>query len=267
MKVFDFEDYRKYISARLAAMPFQGRGELSKIAKELGVNSSFLSQVLNGAKNFSLEQIYVLGEYLQMNETEIHYLGELVNLERASKKNYKLFLKRRLDRIKNEVRAREGIPPVDQPLDERNQAVFYSSWKFSAVQLLTGIEGFQELERIAERLEIGVSEAKSILEFLVGCGLCVTNGEQYQIGARRTHVTESSPLRPRHLLNWRIKAFTDINQNAKDCLFFSAPMRIDEATYFKIVKAVRELIQNTNTLIDQADDQTVACLNIDLFKF
>lgn len=267
MKAFDFDDYRKFVLSALDSRPGGGRGELTKIAQLLGVNSSFLTQVLRGPKNFSQEQAFLLAGYLGLDELETRYLSDLVSFERASKAPYKDFLRRRLEKLRNEARWKAGVPPIDQPLDERSQTIFYSSWQYSAVQLVSGMLEFQTPQAIAKRLKMDDQTVRGVLSFLVSCGLCVTDGERYGVGTRRTHLPDGSPLRPRHHLNWRLKAMDQMPKASAEDLFFTGPMRIDEATFAKIRKILENAVKGANALVDSANDETLACLNVDWFRF
>jgi uncharacterized protein (TIGR02147 family) len=267
VSIFNFQDYRKFIAVVLEGLPGKGRGEQAKIAQALGVNTSFLSQVLKGTKNFSQEQAFLLGQYFGFNELETRYLEEMVNLSRAGKSAYRKSIEARLEKMGIEAKRKEGIPSLDQPLDEPNQAIFYSSWQYSAIQLLTGIERLQTPDAIAQRLKIDQKSTQQILDFLTLCGLCTNESGRYQVGTRRTHLTDHSPLRSRHHMNWRLKAIDHFPISNPGDLFFTGPMRVDAPTLEKIEKLLRELLKEVNGLIDQASDETVACLNIDWFKF
>jgi hypothetical protein len=94
-----------------------------------------------------------------------------------------------------------------------------------------------------------------------------TDGERFKIGPRRTHLDRNSPLRSRHHMNWRMKAMEKMSKNADEEFFFSAPMRIDQVTYEKISELLQSLVKDVNNKIDEAQDEQVACLNIDWFKF
>lgn len=252
---------------KLESLPSRGRGEQAKIAEALGVNTSFLSQVLKGTKNLSQEQAYLLAQYFKLDDLETRYFYEMVNLSRAGKPSYRKFIQTELAKMANEARQKAGLPSPDQPLDEPNQAIFYSSWQYSAIQLLTGIESLQTNELIARRLKLDEKTTQQILDFLTLCGLCNRDGERYRIGARRTHLPDHSPLRSRHHMNWRLKAIDHFPKAIPGDLFFTAPMRVDQPTLEKVEILLKNMVKEVNGLIDQASDETVACLNIDWFKF
>ncbi len=266
MQVFAFDNYRKFIEAKLESLPQGGRGELGKIAHHLEVNNSYLTQVLNGDKNLSQEQGFLLADYFKLGELETRYLNALINLDRATKAAYRKFLRNELELIRVEASGATGIPPLDQPLDERNQAVFYGSWVPSAVQLWTGVTGCQTLKALQEKLKLDEKHLRDVLNFLVSTGLCTTDGTHYQVGTRRTHLTESSPLLNRHHMNWRLQGFEHMKQPKPQDYFYTAPMRVDKETAIRIEKKIRSFMKEVNSMIEEAGDETVACLNIDWFN-
>lgn len=60
MSLFDHDDYRAFLRAHLKQLPKRGRGELSRMASALGTNSTLMSQVLGGGRDFNSEQTYSL---------------------------------------------------------------------------------------------------------------------------------------------------------------------------------------------------------------
>ena len=265
MQVFAFENYRKFIQAKLEASTYLGRGELGKIANHLEVNNSYLTQVLNGDKNFSPEQGFLLANYFQMNELETRYFNALITLDRATKTVYKKFLLSELEKMRQEANGARGIPPIDQPLDVGSQATFYSSWIYSAVQLWTGVEAFETAEALQEKLKLDKKTVKEILDFLVLTGLCTTDGTRFKVGKRRTHLSEDSSFLKRHHMNWRLQGFDRMENKNPSNYFYTAPMRVDKKTAAKIELKIRDFMREVNSMISAAGDETVACLNIDWF--
>jgi uncharacterized protein (TIGR02147 family) len=154
MRVFEFAHYIEFIKAKLGSTPNHGKGELAKIARHVGVNASFISQVLSGSKNLSAEQAFHIADFFGLDELEKKYFIELTNLSRTTNVKFKKFIREQLQTLREAALLTDGIATDDQPMDERSQAIFYSSWAYSAVQLLVGVDGFQTPRTVAQRLGI-----------------------------------------------------------------------------------------------------------------
>ena len=267
MTVFDFEDYREFLKAITHKLSSEKAGEMSRMAKALKVSTSFLSQVLQGNKNFSHDHAFLLSKYLRMTDFEHRYLIELVNLARATHPELKEITRVHMKEYRDRAYPLSGIPSAGQLLGEKEQAIFYSDWQHIAVQLLTGIKGFQTVEAISKRLGIEAAAAKQILNFLTDVGFCVRSGQTFGVGTRRTHLEKRSSLRSRHHSSWRLKSLDHFNNESEDEVFFTFPMRIDEETFALLSTRLKELMKEINALVAKSGNETLACCNIDFFRF
>lgn len=267
MKIYQFSDYRHYIRFYVDSKSESTHGMMTAIAKTIAVSRPFLSQVMAGSKNLSHEHAYALSQFFKFDFYETRYLYELVSLSRAATPEYKKAIILEMKRIKDEALSVRGDLKDEQPLDERNQAIFYSTWQYSAVHLMSGLEGGRTAEQISERLEISLSAVKANLRFLVETGLCETDGLKYFSGKRRTHLSKKSAFNSRYQTNWRLKAIEHLSRDAENDLFYTASVRIDEKGYLKIMHSLKELIREVSVTIDESDDTTLACLNLDWFTF
>ena len=201
-----------------------------------------------------------------MPELEYRYFAELIRLERAQNHELKLLIKGQMDEIKERAQGLMGSKNAGQ-LDEKNQSIFYSSWHYSAVQLASGIESLQTLDAVSSKFSLDPTTTKKIFEFLVEIGFCTIEGERFKVGTRRTRLDQKSPLRSRHHANWRLKAIDQFNVNSTDEIFYTFPMRIDSLTFSKLRGLVLNLIEQSDDLVSKSGNETLACLNIDWFKF
>jgi hypothetical protein len=95
VRVFDYDDYRQFLADRIASLPGNGRGELSRIAKAIRVHTSLMSHVFKKSKNLSREQALNISLYLGLSDEEAEYLLCLVDIERAGTQSLRGFLVRR----------------------------------------------------------------------------------------------------------------------------------------------------------------------------
>ena len=95
---FEIHDYRTLIKNYLETLPNKGRGELAKIARHLEVNSTLVSQVMSGSRDFSHEQALELSQYMGLSELESEYFILLVQLEKAGTQNLKTYIRKQIGR-------------------------------------------------------------------------------------------------------------------------------------------------------------------------
>lgn len=267
MKVFEYADYREFLVQTLQRMPRKGYGQLAKIAQALDINPSVVTLVMKGEKHFTLEQAADLAAFLELSELETEFLLALVGHARAGKKNLKAALERKMEKLKAQAESLKDRLPPKAELTEEAKAVFYSHWYYSALRMLSAIDGKQTPEEMARHLGLPKQKARAALDFLLRHGLCVEEGGKIRVGAQSTHLGEKHPLVSRHHANWRERAITSLDRQGEHELFFTSPATIGKSDIPKVRKILMDAIEEAFKVIDPSPCEEALCLNIDWFRF
>lgn len=267
MTLFEFSNYRAFLKSHIKGLPRGGRGELTKIAHSLKVNTTLISQIMGGLRDFTTEQAYDVAVYLGLTELESEYFTLLVQIEKAGNPRLKSFLQKKLSSIKSESLKVEKRFEHDKKLSEEDKSIFYSSWLYSAIRLFcsTQPEG-KTLEEITEKFQITNAQALAHLRFLVKTNLCTQKSGKYQMGVQLTFVEQGSPHLLKHHSNWRLKALQKSETLATDELMITAPMSIAEKDFAAIRETLTQLISSLSKTIKDSPAEEIACLNIDFFR-
>lgn len=84
MTTYDYIDYRKYLKAAVLAKKASSPSiNFSRIAEEVGVQRSYLSQVFGFKCHLNSDQLYVIAKKLGLGEKEIEYLLILLDVEKS----------------------------------------------------------------------------------------------------------------------------------------------------------------------------------------
>ncbi|MDD4974823.1 MAG: TIGR02147 family protein [Bacteriovorax sp.] len=261
--LFNMTDYRAYIEAWARA---KGRGEYRRISLALNMHTTLVSQILNGKKSLTEEQATKLCDYMRLNPLETDFFLKLVQIERAGSEQLKNIFSRHLKQIRNQANEISNRVPESKELTEQDRAIFYSSWHYSMIRLLTMIKGKQTAEEISVYLGISISRVQEILSFLASRGLCrLTNG-RYVRTEQNTHVEARSALAIRHHQNWRSKSLELHEKMSSDDLAFTAPISIAKKDIQKIKKILLETISEISTLVEGSPSEEIVYLGIDCIK-
>jgi len=247
-------------------MPKRGRGEYRKIAETLRMHPTLVSQVFKGNKDLTREQALDLSNYLGLGELETDYLVTLVDFARSGTSELKGRMKKHIEKLRVQSLKLSARLPTETQLTEEARAIFYSNWYYSGVRLLTSIQAYQSVDRIAEYFGISKSKTGKILDFLLRNGLCVLDEGNIKMGPRQTHLEAESPLVQRHHTNWRLKAMQRYENLTESELCYSGPMSIAEKDFFKIREMISQLIQDATKIATTSREETLVCLNVDWFK-
>jgi uncharacterized protein (TIGR02147 family) len=262
--LFMMDDYREYVRSWVKA---KGRGEFRRIAQSVKMHTTLVSQVFRGYKCLTEEQASRLCSHMSLTPLETDYLLTLVQIERAGTEDLKAIYQRHLMQIRKQTTELRNRVPDSKVLKESDRAIFYSSWQYSAIRLLTEIEDYQSPDKIASHLDLSISRVKEILTFLVSRGLCsVLPDGRYTRTGKNTHVEAGSPLAIRHHQNWRAKALDFQERMTANDLAFTAPVSLSHKDAPKIRALLADTISEIAKIVENSPAERVVYLGIDWMK-
>jgi len=167
-------DFRAFLEQELGRRSSANPNySLRAFARDLGVDSSFLSKLLNGKRSMTARTILTLAPRLSLSEEQIQNFVQGANGRR-----------RRYPLNSLEIQTLQEIEDqrVAQMLD----------WYHMAVMALFDVKGFQASATwIAERLGIEVTQAQQALDDLMGTGLLCQNAQGEWIRQIDRHTVSS----------------------------------------------------------------------------
>lgn len=266
MRVFEFDNYKEFLTAWIENRPKKGRGELQKISKHLNIHSTMVSHIVRGDKHLSLEHGCSLAEYLGLNDLETNYFLTLIQFDRAGSHLLRKRIQKNLEELKNKSQQIKNRLPSSAELKEEDKAIFYSHWLYSALRLTTTIPEHDDRRKLLESFNFPANVVNEMLDFLLAKGLCVEENEQIKIGPSKTHLSKESPLVWKHHQNWRIKAFDRHQKLEDEELFFTSPLTISKKDMAVVREKIVQLIEQVSSVVDETEPERLACLNIDWVK-
>lgn len=266
LNIFDFSDYREFLKAWIEEAKSQKTSNLSRLAEALGVHSTFLSHVLSGSKNLSLEQATTLSEIIGQTKLEREYLFALLQLEKAGTHTLKTYWQEKLKEISIEKNKLSRRFKDHRELTDTDRAIFYSNWLYVAAFLASAINDGQTLDQVAQRLHLTRDKAEEILTFLAQVGICKEEKGVFSLGNTHVHVPNESPFVVKHHTNWRMKAIQKMDSRQKEELFFTSPMSISKKDFEVLREKLNVAIKEVVDVAKESPAEEIVCLNIDFFR-
>lgn len=267
MDVFSYNDYKTWVRETVSAMPKGGRGQYKAMAEALSMSTVMISQIFNGERQLSLEHAWQLRKFFGWTELEAKYFLSLVQVERAGHHELKSFFEQQAETIRRQSQDLKTRLPQNVKLSEEQKAVFYSRWYYSAVRLAVTLPGTTTPHIISQVLELPVGLVSEALEFLLHHGLIKKENDGYKLTSRRIHLESKSPFIQTRHTSWRLKAIHHMTEIRDEDLFFSAPMSIPSDNINVLRKELVGLIDSLGAKVKGGPVDSLACLNIDLFRF
>jgi uncharacterized protein (TIGR02147 family) len=265
--IYEFQDYKIYLNHWVSKQPKAGHGEYRRIAKDLGVSTTMISQVFKSDKHLSLEMGAELCDYLNLSEDESEYLLLLLEFQKAGSYKLQQRLKKQILKRQDRAQKLENRLRKDADLSEENKAVFYSSWIYSAVRLLSDISTYNDSLEIAKRLNLDKNLVEKVIDFLLDQKLCTRQGGKLKMGPTSTHIGTSSLLLSKHHQNWRLQGFNKMILNDNNNLFFTGPLVLSKELADEIRMQLPNFIQETIAKVHSSKSEVVRCFNIDWYEY
>ena len=260
MSSLEYVDYKVFIKSSLR------HGRQVEFAKYLNCQSAFLSQVLRGKPNLSLEQGFLATEYFNMGKAEADYFMLSLQLGRSGSVKLKSYFRKKMDNLREEhSRVDSKIGNFDT-LDELSKAVFYSSWKYALVHVLLSVPSTDQMKLIQSYTGFAKAEINSCLEFLSSSGLIALGKGGWKPTKKRIHISPEDPLIGLHHKNFRHLAARELEERKEMAFHFSAAMALSASDCEKIKTILLNAIEKTEQVLKPSPEETLRVLNIDFFK-
>lgn len=264
--VFLFKDFRKYLLDILNS-PAAERGIQARWATATGCQPAYMSHVLKGRAEFSLEQAEALTNYLGMTPKEKDYFLLLVQMSRAGTPSYKSYLKGKIELQKAEYDNLKQRVNIESKMNLEDQILYYSRWQYSAVHMCVMLPEMNNAQKIAQRLSLSVPETEEALDVLLRMSLISKMSGGWKVQKSAMHLENDSPLLKTLHTQWRLKSIDaiSIHKNQRD-LRYSGCVALGKSDVEKIKELLTQAVEQSISQILPSPEETLAVLNIDFFE-
>jgi uncharacterized protein (TIGR02147 family) len=267
--IFNYREYKKYLNETISRRPRGGRGVRSEMAAALGCKTAYISQVLGGPANLSLEQADFLNRYLAHSREESAFLLLLVQHERAGTPSLRTYFHEQIEATVARRLVLKDRLDVKKTLDRSDQAIYYSAWYYSAVHVLLTLPGMRDRDSIARHLGLPAEMVGQVIDFLVSVGLATVGDDGLRVGTTRIHLESDSPMISKHHSNWRIQAIRALESATRKRdhdLHYSSVISISEADRVRIKSLLVSEIERIKEVVRTSPEEGLHCLSLDFFE-
>lgn len=265
ISVYNYKSYRSFFKAWLDQQQ-SSFGLLSQIAKALECQNSHLTRVLKEEVHFTMDQAFRLTDFKKLTESETSYFLRLVEYERSGDLKFRERLKRELSQLKKE---HENLSKRhnDQMIQSKEfESIYYSSWIWSAIHVITDIPTYQTAEAIAKRLSLDEKLVRSILEKLETYGLVKKKSSKWVFAGGALHLPKTSPMNSVHHGNWRTQAVQHVQNPENDDLHYAIVQGVSYEDADKIKQLFLDALTEYRKIALPSVSQELMCLTLDYFK-
>lgn len=264
--VYSFSDYRSFLGEALD-LRNKGNGRLARLAAFLKVHPSRLSRILKGPDHATSEQAFLMAQFLGLSLPEKSYFVCLVNLERAATPSYRAHLQQEMEEIRAQNLLASPMLAPDKKLRYCDEQLFFSSYVYQAVWLMSAIPGCGDPRYMAKKLKIDEESIAQIAKFLVAVELCRWDGSILAVGPRSIRLESDSPFLETFLQNWRLRSVEIVSSRKPSDFFHSEAMAVGSGVAERVKELLKETVAQIREMLKEAPADDGKCLNIDWFQF
>lgn len=265
MQVWDFLNYRKYLLSRLGPEGSRS-GSRKELAAAIQVHTTYVSQVLKGKAEFSLEQAEAINTFFGHTEEEGEYFILLLLQDRSGSAKLKKRFESKIQKMRDERLNISKRLQADTAISEKDRERFYSSAIYGAAHVLCSLPQYRTVASLAEALQIPKVRVAEIVDFLLRIGVMKTEKDQLVPGPRHVHLGNESEMILKHHINWRMHCISNLQFLDKEDLHYSACLSISHDDAFRVKEALLETLKKTVSIVGESKIETGYVLNFDFYK-
>ncbi len=259
--IFQYSDYKTYLRDLSAAR----RGFRSRMAEAASCQNAFISQVLNGKRELSLEQAEATGRYLGHRPNEQKYFLLLVEYSRAGTESLRSFFSKQLQEVRDREFVLKDRIKSEKKLTNTEQSIYFSCWYFAAIHISISTSSAHTKTALAEQLKLPMKTVSEALAFLQSIGLIQDHKGHYSPTIKSLHLGTDSPFLKLHHVNWRLQAIEAINDGSED-LHYSSVISLSRQDALKVKRLLVQTIEQVKSEVRGTVPEQPLCFNLDFFE-
>ena len=266
ISLFDYRDYRDYIDAQLEELSQGKRGLKGELAKAIGSQNAFVSQVLGKHAHFNLEHGEKVNRFFGHSEEEAHFFLLMVSRTRAGTRTLEDYFERQMQQVIQSRLVMKNRFKVTDVLSDADKATYYSSWIYGAIRVLLTVPAFRTRDAIAKRLGLAAATIGNALDFLSSRGLIEEKERAFLPTTTSMNLGTDSPLLGRHHTNWRMQAIAALDEVRTGDLHYSSVISMSRDDAFRIKKLLVDFIEEVRGIYAASPEEDAFVFNADLFR-
>lgn len=239
------------------------------MARAAGCDRTYLSQVLGGKAQLTVDHALGLSDYFNFLDAEEDFFIRLVLLERAVSPKAKEKLKLKIETLASEnltlshsLATKASSPNKQMTEDQFNQ--YYSNPNYAAVHIATSVPNLSSVEKLASRLRLENKTVHDILDDLIKMGLVKQSKNGFRHSETNLHIPKGSPLTSLQHINWRNKATS--HMASKESVHYTSVFAISQKDFQTLKSQILEFIQAQRKDISASGAEDIFCFCCDFFK-
>lgn len=266
ISIYEYRDYKRFITDWIEQSPHKGRGLRKHLAQAIGCQTAFITHVLAGDYNFSLEQAESCARWMGLSEGDSEFLLLLVMHQRAGSKALEKIFQKQISQKREQNTVLKKRVEISETLSLEDQATYYSSWHYAALHMALLNPQLQSIDSLQKYFQLPTAQLHSTLEFLQSRGFIKLEKGVFKVLKPVLHLELASPLIRQYHTQWRLKAVEALGRKDLENLHYSGVISLSQEDYEWVREKLSQLLKEVVERLKVSPDEKLACLNFDWFQ-
>jgi uncharacterized protein (TIGR02147 family) len=238
-------------------------GYQSQLARVLGCNRSFITQILGGKAKLTADHAYKLSEFLNLEPDTTSYLLDLIHLERAHSKELQQFYD---ERLRSQRESQSVVISSANISSEEFNSIYYSAWFYAVIHLIVDIDHYKKPQAISDLLSIPIKVVRKSLKTLENLGLVTSKGGVWEVTDNAIHLSKKSIYSKINHSNWRQQAISKLQASDEENFHFTGIYTLSKKDSDKLKALIQGFILKAESIVEPSTSEEVIALCIDYFR-
>lgn len=262
----EFEDYRDFLVHCSKYHPlYGGRGFLKAISQAAQCQPPYITQVLQGKANLSLEHAEAIARFLGLSDHDKHILLLLLQKERAGTVPLKKYFENQILELRKDQLDLKKRLQLSSSFSEEFKARYYSTWYYSAIHMALTISNLKNPLTIAKHLHLDLELVHEVLNFLKEAQIIDETNGLINVHQSALHLDRDSPYIRQHHLQWRMQAVKSLDKNLEKGFHYSAVFSLDQKDKKLIHEILAKATESAVKVISSSKEESLSGLTLDFF--
>ncbi|MCB0406737.1 MAG: DUF4423 domain-containing protein [Bdellovibrionales bacterium] len=272
MDIFGYTEYRKAFAdlfSHLKEMRGQ-RWSIALLAKNLGIQASYVTNVTKERAHFSADQIHMIGESIGLSNLETEFLVLLMEWERSTFLQRKKQLKKQIAEFQHRhLSSQRYVESNKLSLSDTDLQTYYLDPHIELIHLYLGLPGKSQNEKdIAGIFHLSPESVGQIIDFLQSKKLIEFQNGRWVRHRIQQHLSAESPLCQPHQQLVRFQTIEKLGRLEKQDLYtFMATVTMDEDTRLQIQAQFLKFLKKAESLVKSSKPKGIYQLQFDMFPW
>jgi uncharacterized protein (TIGR02147 family) len=270
LNVFKHSNYIKLLEYLVSRKKVQFSGfTYARLANEIGVHKTYLSQCLKGRAHLNSDQAFALCEFFGLNDEQSDYFQLLLEYARSGNHTRKKALKNKIESIRAEKLKTENQIDFKNVNREKSLEEYYLNPLYQLIHISFSIKKFKtKPELLKDYFRLDNEEFDKILSYLENNNLISINNSQIEKENVDQHLSKNSPLYESWKDKLRLQSLSSpYLKKDKSNYQYSAIISADDEGLENIKLLFQEFLSKAKDQVKNSTPTTVCQLNFDLIKW